>query len=96
MESSPVSGAWGKRPGISYMQATEKIEGYDSFEQIALGGMATVYKARKVSLDKPVAIKVLFPHLAQDSVYIERFKREARAVAKLNHPHVVTGIDVGE
>jgi len=96
MESSPVSGAWGRRPGRSYMQATEKIEGYDSFEQIALGGMATVYKARKVSLDKPVAIKVLFPHLAQDSVYIERFKREAQTAARVQHDNIVNVIDYGE
>ena len=78
------------------MQATEKIEGYDSFEQIALGGMATVYKARKVSLDKPVAIKVLFPHLAQDSVYIERFKREAQTAARVQHDNIVNVIDYGE
>ncbi len=78
------------------MQATEKIEGYDSFEQIALGGMATVYKARKVSLDKPVAIKVLFPHLAQDSVYIERFKREAQTAASVQHDNIVNVVDYGE
>lgn len=78
------------------MQATQKIEGYDSFEQIALGGMATVYKARKVSLDKPVAIKVLFPHLAQDAVYIERFKREAQTAARVQHDNIVNVIDYGE
>ena len=78
------------------MQATQTIEGYDSFEQIALGGMATVYKARKKSLDMPVAIKVLFPHLAQDAVYIERFKREARAAARVQHDSIVNVIDYGE
>ena len=78
------------------MQATEKIEGYDSFEQIALGGMATVYKARKVSLNKVVAIKVLYPHLAQDAVYIERFKREAQTAARVQHDNIVNVIDYGE
>jgi serine/threonine-protein kinase len=78
------------------LQATVTITGYDSFEQIALGGMATVYKARKISLDMPVAIKVLFPHLAQDSVYIERFKREARAAARVQHDSIVNVIDYGE
>jgi serine/threonine protein kinase len=78
------------------MQATQKIEGYDSFEQIALGGMAAVYKARKISLDKPVAIKVLFPHLAQDAVYIERFKREAQTAARVQHDNIVNVLDYGE
>jgi tRNA A-37 threonylcarbamoyl transferase component Bud32 len=78
------------------MQATQKIEGYDSFEQIALGGMAAVYKARKVSLDKPVAIKVLFPHLAQDALYIERFKREAQTAARVQHDNIVNVVDYGE
>ena len=78
------------------MQATEKIEGYDSFEQIALGGMATVYKARQVSLDKPVAIKVLFPHLAQDVVYLERFKREAKTAASVQQDNIVNVVDYGE
>jgi len=78
------------------MQATERIEGYDSFEQVALGGMATVYKARKVSLDKTVAIKVLYPHLAQDSVYIARFEREAHSAARVQHDNIVNVIDYGE
>jgi serine/threonine protein kinase len=78
------------------MQATAKIKGYDTFEQIALGGMATVYRARKVSIDKPVAIKVLYPHLAQDAVYIERFKREARSAARVQHDNIVNVIDFGE
>jgi serine/threonine protein kinase len=78
------------------MQATEKIEGYDSFEQIALGGMATVYKARKLSLDKIVAIKVLYPHLAQDAVYIKRFQREAQTAARVQHDNIVNVIDYGE
>lgn len=78
------------------MQATQRIAGYDSFEQIALGGMAAVYKARKISLDKPVAVKVLYPHLAQDAVFIERFKREARVAAKVQHDNIVNVIDYGE
>jgi len=78
------------------MQATQEIKGYDSFEQIALGGMAAVYKARKISLDKTVAVKVLFPHLAQDAVYIERFKREAQTAARVQHDNIVNVIDYGE
>src|SRR6185436_18687018 len=46
--------------------------------------------------DRPVAIKILTPRLAKNPNYLKRFLREARAVAKLNHPNVVSGIDVGE
>jgi len=72
------------------------IEGYDSLEQIGIGGMAAVYKARKVSIDKTVAIKVLFPYLATDASFIDRFKREAKAAASIQHENVVNVIDFGE
>jgi len=78
------------------MQATIQIPGYDSFEQIALGGMAAVYKARKISLKRPVAIKLLYPHLAENAVFIERFKREAEAAAKVQHENIVNVIDYGQ
>jgi hypothetical protein len=71
------------------------IDGYDSFEQIGLGGMAAVYRARQVSIDKTVAIKVLFPYLATDESYIERFQREARAAASIQHENIVNVTDFG-
>jgi serine/threonine protein kinase len=72
------------------------IEGYDNLEQIGVGGMAAVYKARKVSIDKVVAIKVLFPYLASDESFIERFQREAKAAARIQHENIVNVIDFGE
>jgi len=72
------------------------IEGYDSLEQIGIGGMAAVYKARKISLDKTVAIKVLFPYLATDPTFTDRFQREAKAAASIQHDNVVNVIDFGE
>jgi serine/threonine protein kinase len=72
------------------------IEGYDSLEQIGVGGMAAVYKARKSSIDKVVAIKVLFPYLANDESFIERFQREARAAARIQHENIVNVIDFGD
>lgn len=72
------------------------IEGYDELEQIGIGGMAAVYRARKVSIDKIVAIKVLFPYLATDEGYLERFQREAKAAASIQHENVVNVIDFGE
>ncbi len=72
------------------------IDGYDSLEQIGVGGMAAVYKARKVSIDKTVAIKVLFPYLATDESFTERFQREAKAAASIQHDNIVNVIDFGE
>ena len=78
------------------MPDTVNIAGYELLEKIGSGAAGTVYKARQISMDRLVAIKMLPGDLAKDKRFIERFQREARAVAKLNHPHVVTGIDVGE
>jgi serine/threonine protein kinase len=58
--------------------------------------MAAVYRARKVSIDKTVAIKVLFPYLATDESYIERFHREAKAAASIQHENIVNVIDFGD
>jgi len=77
------------------MQAVFRIKGYDSFEQIAVGGMAVVYKARKQSIKKTVAIKVLLPHLAADTRFITRFQQEAEAAAKVQHDNIVNVIDYG-
>lgn len=64
-------------------------------ELLGQGGMGAVYKARQPRLERIVAIKVLAPHLAADPAFRERFLREAQAMARLNHPHVVTVHDVG-
>src|SRR5437867_3141106 len=58
--------------------------------------MSTVYRAHDQLLERNVALKVLHPHYAGDEEYVERFRREARAVAQLSHPHIVTVIDRGE
>jgi serine/threonine-protein kinase len=73
-----------------------EIAGYRIIEKIGSGTMGTVYKAKQVSLDRVVAMKVLSPHLSRKRDYVEQFLREARAIAKLNHPNVISGIDVGE
>src|SRR5271156_5280827 len=64
--------------------------------QIGRGGMSTVYLAFDTVLERPVAIKLMHREIASDSDQLERFRREARSVAQLNHPHVVTVIDAGE
>ncbi|MFN2608065.1 MAG: Stk1 family PASTA domain-containing Ser/Thr kinase [Acidimicrobiales bacterium] len=63
---------------------------------LARGGMAEVYLARDLLLDRPVALKVLFPEFSGDRSFVERFRREARAAANLNHPNIVSIYDWGE
>ena len=69
---------------------------YRILEQLGKGGMATVYKAYQPSLDRYVAIKVLPPYFAHETGFAERFTREARAVAKLEHPHILPIHDFGQ
>src|SRR3982075_1120019 len=64
--------------------------------RIGRGGMSTVYKAFDTVLGRPVAIKLMHREITTDSDQLERFRREARSVAQLNHPHIVTVIDAGE
>src|SRR5689334_11887482 len=60
------------------------------------GGMAEVYRATHLALERPVAIKVLSPALNADPTFLLRFAREAKTVARLDHPHIVTVHDYGE
>jgi eukaryotic-like serine/threonine-protein kinase len=64
--------------------------------EIGRGGMSTVYRAFDLVLERPVAIKLMHRETAADTDQLERFRREARSVAQLNHAHVVTVIDAGE
>jgi serine/threonine-protein kinase len=64
--------------------------------EIGRGGMSTVYRAFDTVLERPVAIKLMHREIAADSDQLERFRREARAVAQLSHPHIVTVIDASE
>jgi beta-lactam-binding protein with PASTA domain/predicted Ser/Thr protein kinase len=69
---------------------------YELVRQIARGGMAEVYLAHDLLLDRPVALKVLFPELSVDRSFVERFRREAQAAAGLSHPNIVSVFDWGE
>jgi tRNA A-37 threonylcarbamoyl transferase component Bud32 len=64
--------------------------------QIGSGGMSTVFRAFDATLERQVAVKLMHREIASDSDQLERFRREARAVAQLSHPHVVGVIDAGE
>ena len=69
---------------------------YELHRQIARGGMADVFLARDLLLDRPVAIKVLFDQFSKDKQFVERFRREAQRAANLNHPNIVSVFDWGE
>jgi eukaryotic-like serine/threonine-protein kinase len=69
---------------------------YEVQELLGRGGMASVYRAHDKLLERPVALKVLHEHFSRDPEYVERFRREARAIAKVSHPNIVTVIDRGE
>ncbi|HKU57356.1 MAG TPA: protein kinase [Gaiellaceae bacterium] len=69
---------------------------YELEELVGTGGMSSVFRARDRQLERRVAIKILHEHYATDPEYLERFRREARAVARLSHPNIVTVIDRGD
>jgi eukaryotic-like serine/threonine-protein kinase len=75
----------------------ETIAGrYELEELVGTGGMSSVYCALDTLLERRVALKVLHPHYGDDDEYVERFRREARSVAQLSHPNIVTVIDRGQ
>ena len=74
----------------------EVIDGrYQLTRVVASGGMATIYAALDLRLDRQVAVKVMHPHLAQDEQFVTRFIREAKAAASLSHPNIVSVLDQG-
>jgi serine/threonine-protein kinase len=76
--------------------AASQIPGYKVLGKLGSGAMAVVYKARQLSLDRTVAIKVLPRRFTEKSDYISRFFKEGKIAAKLNHNNIVQAIDVGE
>jgi len=83
-------------PSTAPHPLAEAIKGYRIEKLLGAGGMGDVYRAQQISLDRPVALKILPPHLAQDDEFIERFVIEARAAAKLSHQNIVGAVDIGE
>ena len=69
---------------------------YELEELVGSGGMSSVYRAHDRLLERSVALKILHEQYNRDSDYVERFRREARSVAQLTHPNIVTVIDRGE
>jgi serine/threonine-protein kinase len=76
--------------------AAHQIPGYQILGKLGAGAMAIVYKAKQLSLNRTVAIKVLPKRFTENPEYVERFYKEGRAAGKLNHNNIVQAIDVGE
>lgn len=75
---------------------SHKIPGYQILGKLGAGAMAVVYKAKQLSLNRTVAIKVLPKRFSENPEYVERFYKEGQAAAKLNHNNIVQAVDVGE
>ena len=92
-----MSGEFPLAPGDPGSFTTgSQIAGYQLMEQIGRGGMAVVYKAMDLRLDRPVALKILAPELARDEAFRQRFIRESRAAAAVDHPCIIPVFDAGE
>ncbi len=74
----------------------KRLGGFELIRKLGQGGCGVVFLARQLSMDRTVALKVLPKRLAKNRTFVERFHREAKAAAKLNHPNIVHAIDVGE
>ncbi|MEM1165116.1 MAG: serine/threonine-protein kinase [Planctomycetota bacterium] len=83
------------RADLEVERSGRRIPGYRLLEQVGKGSMAAVFRARQLSLDRIVAVKVLPQSKASDERMVESFYAESRAAAKLNHPNIVAAYDVG-
>jgi tRNA A-37 threonylcarbamoyl transferase component Bud32 len=84
------------RPAFGDFPVGSRIAGYQIQELIGRGGMAVVYRASDVRLDRPVALKILAPELARDSAFRQRFIRESRSGASVDHPNIIPVFEAGE
>jgi tRNA A-37 threonylcarbamoyl transferase component Bud32 len=91
----PQSSPAGRTPAPSIAELAPHFPELEILEVIGIGGMGAVYKARQPKLDRLVALKILSSDLSKDPAFAERFNREARVLARLNHPNIVTVFDFG-
>jgi len=76
-------------------ELAEQFPQLEILDLLGQGGMGAVYRARQKQLGRLVALKILPPEVEQSKAFAERFTREARSLAMLNHPHIVTVYDFG-
>jgi len=96
-QSTPGTGASGGFVPPTIEELNAALPSYEFVEMLGCGGMGAVFKARQPNLDRMVAIKILPLELGEEGLqFAERFKREAQALAKLNHPNIVSVYDFGQ
>lgn len=76
--------------------AGSTLGNYEIETLLGRSGMGVVYKARQLNLDRPIALKILPPHLSSDALFGKRFRRETRAVARLSHPNIIQTFHITE
>lgn len=86
---------WGPSAPLPPEELSARLPELEDFELVGPGGMGTVYRARHRQLERAVAVKVLHAHLQDDAAFSERFVREARTLARLDHPNIVRVYDFG-
>ena len=96
MAEGPAAGRGGITAAVAEPAIGSTLGGYRVDALIARGGMGVVYRATHLALDRPVALKVIARHLADDEGFRERFLRESRLAARLDHPSVVPVYDARE
>ena len=84
------------RQQVEERKATSQLPGYQLIAKVGKGAMATVYKARQISLDRIVAVKVLPKRMSENKDFVDRFYKEGKAAARLSHNNIVQAIDVAE
>ncbi|MFH0919705.1 MAG: protein kinase [Fibrobacterota bacterium] len=94
-EKSPSSGSLKAKVDTTRLASGTKVGQYVIIEELDRGGMALVYRARQLGLDREVALKVLPPSISIQGKFIERFQKEAKSIAQLDHPNIVRIIEVG-
>jgi predicted Ser/Thr protein kinase len=92
---SPSAGTEAEEARMFGRPINELLSDFRIVSKLGEGGMGMVYRAHQLSMDRHVALKLLPPHLAQNHDFVERFYREARMSAKLDHPNIVRGLAVG-
>lgn len=94
--AAPLPGAAAGFIPPTVSELSQRFGQLEILELVGKGGMGAVYKARQPGLDRLVALKILPPDIGDDPAFAERFTREARALARLNHPHIVGVYDFGQ